>query len=138
MNSDIRTLALSQHECALLKCLLRLDLPASIHAIVTASLPYKEKTTELTGLVDDYHQLAGLLTWQSTDTERAYRQVNSEAVIKLREVMVGTVVRDLDPMLRRAWTALAPGIMDGFKKALGGDDAPPNITLVPPKQPILA
>lgn len=118
MNLDILTVAFSEAEISLLKVLQRANLPGDIHAIVTSGLDAKDKTSLLLQQTVDFHTKMDLLTWQPTDTLRAYRQLNTAGVLALRSIIVGTDTNQLPMYLRRAYEALAPSILKGLQQAL--------------------
>lgn len=115
---DIRTVALTAGECALLRVLLRTELPVTIHSIVTSPLEAKAKTGLIVKTVDNYHTLQNVLVWQPTDNLRAYRQLNSDGVIALQHI-----VSEVDPMalpeaIRDVFEPLKPRLLETLGKAL--------------------
>lgn len=123
MNFDVRTLAFTRNECSLLAGLLIRELPTQIHAIHTSSMMATEKTKAICKLVDEHVSLRQMLVWTTTDTaaHRAYRQVITGTVMRLREVMHDA---DLDTMTFeeiRSFRSMMPSITVGLDRALMGD-----------------
>lgn len=118
MNADIRTLALTKAECLFLQRLLEFELPGEVHAVVTAALTDTHKSETLVDVFMDFHTLLSLLTWQETDEERAYRQLNTEGVHRVREILAAISPGMLPSNLQRAYTRFAPTIMEAITKAL--------------------
>lgn len=118
MHADTRTLALTRAECLFLQRLLEFELPGEIHVVVTASLPDEQKTQDLVGLFEDFKNLHLMLTWQSTDVDRAYRQLNIDGVMRIREILAAISPNMLPTTLGRAYHKMAPAVMQAVNKAL--------------------
>lgn len=99
MNSDLHTLAFTAQDSAAMRRILRNELPAEIHLIHTAALDPKVKTEKLVALYNDFRTLEAMLAWEPRDEAmgRALRQLNTEGVIKLRELVMGAVPDGEEP-----------------------------------------
>jgi hypothetical protein len=93
VNSDIHTLSLSPEHASALRQALRKGLPSEIHLVVTSGMTPEHKTDKLESLVYDFHTLEGVLAWTPDDQEkgRALRQLNTEGVMRLREVAMSAM-----------------------------------------------
>jgi hypothetical protein len=93
MNSDIHSISLRAEAASALRQALRKGLPAEIHLIVTSGMTPEAKTDKLEALAYDFHVLEGVLAWTPQDegTGRALRQLNTEGVMRLREIAVSAV-----------------------------------------------
>jgi hypothetical protein len=90
MNSELRSLGFTNTEARLLRGLLRKDLRAQLHVIVTSGLEPKAKTKKLESLYVEFQTLESMLIWTSVDKDagRAFRQVNVDTVLRLRGLIV--------------------------------------------------
>lgn len=93
MNSDIHSLSLTADAASALRQVLRKGLPVEIHLVVTSGLTPEAKTDKIESLVYDFHALEGLLAWTPQDdgVGRALRQLNTEGVMRLREIAMSAM-----------------------------------------------
>jgi hypothetical protein len=116
--NEIRTFAFTREESRLMASLLRYILPPELHVIITSGIEPKRKTELVLVKVDNYTTLIRMLDWQGSDEERAYRQVNLEALSVLREVLLSVEHDALPPGLHDTFTAHSTGLASAIQKAI--------------------
>lgn len=109
MNADIRTIALHRDEAHLLRRLLNKELLPEIHVVVTSGMSPLGKTTKLADMCKDFSRLQQMLAWTPADEEtgRAFRQLNTEGVIRLRELLLGQMPDEVDSAPAEAGSEVA-------------------------------
>lgn len=140
MNIDVRTLALTHSECALLAALLGWTMPGEVHEALMAAEPKEPwaRTKVLTDLMNQYFELRQMLIWKPEDTTagRAFRQLNTTGIFKIQSLVLESKIKYAPRQFQQVFAGLAPNIVRALNMALKGDILAPYMGRAPLEKPI--